>query len=130
VPVASSFGRYLIEYLSDHDVDIAHLRYPKPLYGGKVARRYPTPDGELILDRETPPRLQGLPHGFSFVIKRLYNNQPRPILPVFQNTCYPPNQPSPRRSFTFGRLMAQAVREWQMVPAWHSLRPAASATSW
>jgi hypothetical protein len=100
--------------LSDHDLDIAHMRYAKSLYGGKVARRYPTPDGELTLDRATPPRPQGLPHGFSFVVMRLYNNQPPPILPVFQNTCYPPNQPSPRRSFTFGRLMAQAVREWQV----------------
>jgi hypothetical protein len=112
VPVASGFGRYLIEYLIEHDFDVAHVRYPKPSYGGRVARRYPTTDGELDYVRETPPREQGLPHGVSFIVKRLFDNQPRPILPVFQNTCYPPNQPTPRRSFAMGQAVAAAVREW------------------
>jgi aromatic ring-opening dioxygenase catalytic subunit (LigB family) len=53
-----------------------------------------------------------LPHGVSFVVKRLFDNRPRPILPVFQNTCYPPNQPTPRRSFALGQAIAAAVREW------------------
>jgi 3-O-methylgallate 3,4-dioxygenase len=112
VPVDGTFGRYVIEWLIEHDFDVAHLRYIKPQYGGKVARRYPTPDGELQLERETEPRERGLPHGYSFVVKRLFNNQPRPILPVFQNTCYPPNQPTPRRAFDFGRAIGRAIREW------------------
>lgn len=113
VPVASDFGRHLIEFLVEHDIDVAHMRHVKPQYGGKVARRYPTPDGELQLERDTPPRERGLPHGVSFVVKRLFENQPRPILPVFQNTCYPPNQPTPRRSFAVGRAIAQAVESWK-----------------
>ena len=112
VPVASAFGRYLIEYLIEHDFDVAHVREVKPLYGGRVARRYPTKHGELQYVRETPPREQGLPHGVSFVVKRLFDNQPGPILPVFQNTCYPPNQPTPRRAFATGQAIAAAVREW------------------
>src|SRR5215469_4031476 len=78
VPVASRFGRFLVEYLCDHDFDPAHFNYLQQPYGGKVARRYPTPDGELRSVRETRQRDQGLPHGFSFIVKRLYNNQPRP----------------------------------------------------
>jgi catalytic LigB subunit of aromatic ring-opening dioxygenase len=112
VPVASAFGRYLIEYLIEHDFDVAHVRDGKPLYGGRVARRYPTKNGELQYVRETPPREQGLPHGVSFVVKRLFDNRPGAILPVFQNTCYPPNQPTPRRSFAMGEAMAAAVRAW------------------
>lgn len=112
VPVHSRFGRHLIEYLSDHDFDVAHLTHVQQPYGGKVARRYPTPDGELKSVRETPQHQQGLPHGFAFVIKRLYNNQPRPIVPVFQNTCYPPNQPSARRSYALGRAIGDAIRAW------------------
>ena len=112
VPVPSRFGRHLVEYLGEHDFDVANLTYAREVSGGRVARRYPTPDGELQYARNTTPRPQGLPHGFSFVVKRLYNNQPRPLLPVFQNTCYPPNQPSPRRSFAFGRAIGQAVRAW------------------
>ena len=50
-----------------------------------------------------------MPHGFAFVVKRLFNNQPRPILPVFQNTCYPPNQPSAKRSYQLGQQIAEAA---------------------
>jgi 3-O-methylgallate 3,4-dioxygenase len=113
VPVASGFGRYLIEYLIEHDFDVAHMRYVKQPYGGRVARRYPTRQGELDYVRETPPRDQGLPHAFSFVVKRLFDNKPRAILPVFQNTCYLPNQPTPRRSFGIGEAIAAAVEEWK-----------------
>jgi 3-O-methylgallate 3,4-dioxygenase len=110
VPVASTFGRYLVEYLGDHDFDIAHVTHVQQPYGGKVARRYPTPDGELKSIRETKPREQGLPHGFAFVVKRLFHNQPRPILPVFQNTCYPPNQPTARRSYQLGQAIGAAIQ--------------------
>ena len=112
VPVASAFGRHVIEYLMDQDFDVAHMRYTRGGYGGSVARRYPTRDGESDHVRETPPHEQGLPHGFAFVVKRLFANQPRPILPVIQNTCYPPNQPSPRRSFALGQALAAAIAAW------------------
>jgi 3-O-methylgallate 3,4-dioxygenase len=112
VPVAGDFGRYLVEYLSDHDFDVAHFNYLEERYGGRVGRRYPARDGQTDFAKTTPPHEQGLPHGFAFVVKRLYDNRPGPILPVFQNTCYPPNQPSPRRSFAFGEAIAAAVRSW------------------
>jgi len=113
VPVASGFGRYLIEYLIEHDFDVAHMRYVKQPYGGSVARRYPTKQGELDYVRETPPREQGLPHAFAFIVKRLFDNRPGTILPVFQNTCYLPNQPTPRRAFATGEAIADAVAEWK-----------------
>ena len=112
VPVASRFGRYLVEYLCDRDFDVAHFTHVQQPYGGKVARRYPTPDGELNSVRETPMHDQGLPHGFAFIVKRLYDNQPRPILPVFQNTCYPPNHPTARRSYQLGQAIGSAIRAW------------------
>lgn len=112
VPVASHLGRFLIEYLIEHDFDIAHIHHVKQPYGGRVARRYPTRQGELQYVRETPPHEQGLPHGVAFIIKRLFTNDPGMILPVFQNTCYPPNQPTPRRCFAVGQAIAAAVTEW------------------
>src|SRR5262245_13372183 len=112
VPVASRFGRFLIEYLTEHDFDVAHMRYVKQPYGGRVARRYPTREGELDYVRETAPQEQGLPHAAAFVVKRLFDNAPGMILPIFQNTCYPPNQPTPRRCFSVGEAIAGAVGEW------------------
>jgi 3-O-methylgallate 3,4-dioxygenase len=112
VPVASRFGRFLIEYLIEHDFDVAHMTHVKQPYGGRVARRYPTRRGELDYVRQTAPHDQGLPHAVSFIVKRLYDNQPGMILPVFQNTCYPPNQPTPRRCYAMGEAIAAAVAEW------------------
>jgi 3-O-methylgallate 3,4-dioxygenase len=88
------------------------LQYAEEQYGGRVARRYPAPDGEVTVDRASAPRQQGLPHGFAFVVKRLFDNKPGPLLPVFQNTCYPPNTPTPRRSYQLGRAIAGAVEAW------------------
>jgi 3-O-methylgallate 3,4-dioxygenase len=112
VEVPSELGRFLIEYLMDHDFDVSHMTYTEELYGGRVARRYPTPDGELDVVRETAPRRQGLGHGIGFVITRLMDNVPGAILPVLQNTCYPPNQVRPWRSYDFGAAIARAVAEW------------------
>ncbi len=113
VPVASSFGRFLVEFLGDHDFDVAHFNYLEELHGGRVERRYPKRDGSALgYVRDTQPRAQGLPHGFSYVVHRLYEDQPLPILPVFQNTCYPPNQPSAKRSFEFGAAIADAIAAW------------------
>jgi hypothetical protein len=101
---------HLIEHLCEHDFDPAHMTHLSQPYGGQVRRRYPTRNDAPDYVKNTPPHEQALPHGFAFIVKRLFDNQPGPIVPVFQNTCYPPNQPSPRRSFAFGQAMADAIR--------------------
>jgi hypothetical protein len=112
VPVPSAFGRFLIEYMMDHDFDVGQITYTNPEYGGRVTRRYPKREGETNTVRETPPHPQGLPHGWAFVIKRLLCNRPGPILPVMQNTCYPPNRVTPRRCFQVGQAIAGALAAW------------------
>jgi 3-O-methylgallate 3,4-dioxygenase len=112
VPVASTFGRFVLETLADGGFDVAHFTEVQPTYGGRVTSRLPTAAGETQIVRETAPRPMGLPHGVSFVVKRLYDNAPRPILPVFQNTCYPPNVIRPHRAFALGRALAAAVDGW------------------
>lgn len=113
VPVAKDLGRHIIDHMIQNDFDVAHFNYVKESYGGKVGRRYPLEDGtENPLVRETPPKTQGLPHGYAFVVKRLFDNQPKTILPIFENTCYPPNQPTVRRSFKFGEEVRKAIESW------------------
>ncbi len=56
------------------------------------------------------PRQLGHSHGF--VYRRILNSKPVPLIPVAVNTYYPPNQPSPRRCFEFGRAMARAIQSW------------------
>ncbi|MGI5157451.1 hypothetical protein [Microbispora sp. CA-102843] len=112
VPVDSRLGRHLIEYLVEHDFDVSQMTYVEESYGGRVARRYPAGDGELDVVRETAFRPQGLPHGYAFVVRRLLGDGHPPILPLSQNTCYPPNAVTPRRCHALGEALADAIAEW------------------
>jgi hypothetical protein len=113
IPVDSHLGRHLVERLMDQDFDVAQLTYPEPVSGGRITRRFPAADGEDTFDVESPPRSVGLPHGYSFVIERLMGDTVIPILPVFQNTCYPPNAVTPRRCLALGQAMAKAFADWE-----------------
>jgi 3-O-methylgallate 3,4-dioxygenase len=109
VPVAQELAKHLIEELMDRDFDIAQMRYVEEGYGGRVARHYP---GLTNAENVTAKRPVGLPHGFAFVIKRLFGNAPTPIIPIFQNTCYPPNNVRPSRAYDTGAAIAAAVAAW------------------
>lgn len=107
VPVDSALGEHLINYLIDSDFDIAHMRYLRDSYGGSIG-----PAGYVWWKRETQPRPFGIGHGWGFVVKRLMDNNPMPILPVFVNTCYPPNQPTPRRCYALGKAIRKGIEAW------------------
>ena len=111
-PVARDLGRHVIEHLVGHDFDVSHATYQRSRYGGRVGRRYPTRTGELDVVKDTPEKVQGIPHGFAFVMTRLLDMSRGLILPIVQNTCYPPNVPTSRRCFAFGRAIADAVESW------------------
>jgi 3-O-methylgallate 3,4-dioxygenase len=48
-------------------------------------------------------------HAYSFVHRRYMSNSVIPIVPVFLNTYYPPNQPSPQRCFALGLAIRDIV---------------------
>ena len=113
VRVQSDLGRYLITHLIETDFDISHMTYIRDSYSGVVRRRYPRMDGTpLDLDRTSAPRQMGLPHGFSFVVNRLLDSLDIPILPIVQNTCYPPNNVTPARCHSFGEALADGLVAW------------------
>ena len=51
-------------------------------------------------------------HAFGFVHNRLLNGTVIPVVPVFLNTYYPPNQPTPGRCYQLGRAIRQAVERF------------------
>lgn len=104
VPVDARFGEHLITSLIDSDFDVSHFRYLRETYGGSVG-----PSGYIDEKRTRPAKRHGMPHGFSYVVKALMENDPIPMVPVFLNTCYPPNRPTPRRSYDFGIALKQAI---------------------
>jgi 3-O-methylgallate 3,4-dioxygenase len=71
---------------------------------------------------ERLPRGEGMGHAFAFVHQRLFGycrpsflpprpslERPIPVVPVFLNTYYPPNQPSPARCYELGRAVRAAI---------------------
>nr|MDQ2735460.1 extradiol ring-cleavage dioxygenase [Pseudomonadota bacterium] len=55
---------------------------------------------------------KGEGHAFGFVHRRLLGGAELPVLPIFLNTYFPPNQPTPRRCHRLGRALRDAVRSF------------------
>ncbi len=64
--------------------------------------QFTTPGGET----------RGTPHAFSFIFRRIMNGQALPILPIFTNTFFPPNQPKSKRVIEFGKAVGKAIASW------------------
>jgi hypothetical protein len=58
------------------------------------------------------PEGQGEGHAFGFVHNRLLAGMTLPIVPVFLNTYFPPNQPTPGRCYRLGQALRQAVESF------------------
>jgi len=82
-PVDARLANHLIAALIDREFDVA------------IANALPEGEGEG--------------HAFGFVHQRILKREAIPVLPVFLNTYYPPNQPSPRRCYKLGQAIRQAI---------------------
>jgi hypothetical protein len=82
-PVASKLALHLIQFLVEQGFDLAQSK--------------------------SLPEGMGEGHAFAFVHSRLLDHRPVPVVPVFLNTYYPPNQPTPRRCFHLGQAIRDAV---------------------
>lgn len=58
------------------------------------------------------PENRSVGHAFTFVRRRLMGQTMLPLLPVALNAYYPPNQPSPRRCYQFGRGLRRAIESF------------------
>jgi 3-O-methylgallate 3,4-dioxygenase len=106
-PVDSELARHLIETLMDNDFDVAQSRYLNEQSGGHVG-----PIGYISSTWTRPQRRQGMGHAYGFFIRRIMNGKEIPIVPITINTCYPPNQITPRRAHALGRAVRRAIEEW------------------
>ena len=52
------------------------------------------------------------PHAFGFVFRQIMEDRVTPTVPVVLNTFYPPNQPTVRRCYEFGKSIARAIESW------------------
>jgi len=83
-------GRHIIESSMQQGFDVAH-------------------------STKLPPGRHGqgtIGHAVNFVYRRLMDNQVIPNVPILINTYFPPNQPTMKRCFQFGRALRQAIESW------------------
>lgn len=52
---------------------------------------------------------EGEGHAVAFLHNRVMGAEPVPVVPLFLNTYYPPNQPSPARCYALGQAIRRAV---------------------
>jgi 3-O-methylgallate 3,4-dioxygenase len=70
-------------------------------FGFDVASSQRLPDGE------------GEGHAIAYVHRRVMDaEKPVPVVPIFLNTYYPPNQPRPRRCYAFGEVLRCAIENY------------------
>ncbi len=84
-PVHAPLANHLIAALIDREFDVASANA--------------LPEGE------------GEGHAFAFVHRRIMDAA-IPVVPVFLNTYYPPNQPSPRRCYKLGQAIRAAMEAY------------------
>ena len=54
----------------------------------------------------------GAGHAFGHIYRQVMGDRVVPNVPILQNTFFPPNQPSARRAYAFGRAVKQAIDSW------------------
>ena len=81
-------GRHIIETLVAHDFDVA------------VSRSWPA------------NARNGAAHAFGHIYRQVMRDNVVPNVPIIQNTFFPPNQPSARRAYAFGRVVKKAIDSW------------------
>ncbi len=88
-PTDAVFGRYLIEHMCEAGFEVAHSnQLPQGRHQGAIG------------------------HAFHYVYRRLMNNEVIKHTPVLVNTYYPPNQPTVKRCYQFGKELAKAIEDW------------------
>lgn len=54
----------------------------------------------------------GASHAFGHIYRQVMRDNVVPNVPIYQNTFFPPNQPSAARSYAFGRVVKAAIDSW------------------
>lgn len=92
-PGHPALGRHLIECAIADEFDVAHSQWMREA-------------------DQTISFSSGAPHAYGFVYRNVMGDEVIPHVPVILNTFYPPNQPTARRCYEFGKSLGRALRSW------------------
>jgi aromatic ring-opening dioxygenase catalytic subunit (LigB family) len=82
-----------------------HPAFATELISGLIEREVDVAAAAKVDD----PKTAGVGHAVGFIVERLFRGRTIPVVPVLLNTYFPPNVPSPRRSYAIGRALAAAI---------------------
>jgi hypothetical protein len=89
-PGHPELGRHIIECMTKSDFDVTSItRLPQGPAGHDAA-----------------------PHAFGFIYRQIMNDDVIPHVPVILNTFFPPNQPTAKRCYDFGKCLTSAIQSW------------------
>lgn len=54
----------------------------------------------------------GIGHAVGFIYRRILKDRPVPVVPILLNTYFPPNQPTAKRCYEFGKSIGRAIGSW------------------
>lgn len=83
-----ALGRHIVDTLIARDFDVA------------VSSKWPR------------HARNGAGHAFGHIYRQVMSDRVVPSVPILQNTFFPPNQPSARRAYDFGRAVKAAIDSW------------------
>ncbi len=89
-PVPQDLAHAIIEQAIGDEFDVA------------ISAKQPT-DGRGVI---------GVGHAVGFIYRRILKDRPVPVVPILLNTYFPPNRPTPKRCYEFGRSIGRAIAGW------------------
>jgi hypothetical protein len=82
-------GQHIIQTLVEHEFDVAASKiWPKHARNGAS-------------------------HAFGHIYRQVMRDEVVPNVPIYQNTFFPPNQPTAKRSYQFGQIVRKAIDSWE-----------------
>jgi hypothetical protein len=88
----------------------------QPALAKHIIARLVEAEFDVTVSPELPhhnPKTTGISHAFGHIYRQIMRDNVIPNVPIYQNTFFPPNQPTARRSYNFGRIVGDAIRSWE-----------------
>jgi len=95
----------------------AYTEYPgHPELGEAIIRAAMAGDFDVARSTRLPEHPEnwsaGVGHAFGFIYRQIMRDRVVPNVPIIANTFFPPNQPTARRCYDFGRLVGRVIKAW------------------
>ena len=96
-----------------HATDV-YTEYPGiPELGSHIIKTLTEREFDVAASKVWPKHARnGASHAFGHIYRQVMRDKVVPNVPVYQNTFFPPNQPTAKRSYQFGQVIKDAIESW------------------